>query len=137
MVEKPVEAKKVEVIEEEEESDVPFAIIEDVPVYPGCEKEKSNEDKKNCMNKQFAKFFQKNYDYPEAAKEAGIEGRVNVTFRIEKNGEISVIHVRGPHPSFEGAVKKSFKGLPKFTPGKQRGKPVSVTYSMPFIYKLE
>jgi protein TonB len=138
VVEKPVvQAKQVEVVEEEEEVDVPFAIIEDIPVYPGCEKEKTKETKMSCMNKKFNEYFAKNFNYPEAAKEAGIQGRSIVSFRIEKDGTINVINVRAPHPSIETEIKRAFTKLPKMTPGKQRGKAVSVPYSMPFNLKLD
>lgn len=137
VVEKPVEAKKVAVIEEEEETDVPFAIIEDIPVYPGCEKEKTKEAKMACMNKNFTQHFSKNFNYPEVAKEAGIQGRSIVSFRIEKDGTINVVNVRAPHPSIEAEIKRAFGKLPKMSPGKQRGKAVSVPYSMPFNLKLD
>jgi protein TonB len=138
VVEKPVEAKKVEVIEEEEESDVPFAVLEDYPVYPGCEKQKTKDDKEKCMQEKFRGFFGKNFDTPDAVKELGQDKiRAIVTFRIEKNGKINVLHVRSPHPSMEGAIKKAFAKLPDITPGKQRGKAVSVQYSIPFVVALE
>jgi protein TonB len=138
VVEKPVEAKKVEVIEEEEESDVPFAIIEDIPIYPGCEKEKTKEAKMLCFRNRLEKHFASKFEYPEAAKEAGMQGKCFVSFRIEKDGTINVLNViRAPHPSFESAFKKAFSSLLKATPGKQRGKPVTVTYSLPINLKLD
>jgi protein TonB len=89
------------------------------------------------MNKKFNEYFAKNFNYPEAAKEAGIQGRSIVSFRIEKDGTINVINVRAPHPSIETEIKRAFTKLPKMTPGKQRGKAVSVPYSMPFNLKLD
>jgi len=84
----------VEVMEEEIVADVPFAIIEDVPLFPGCERVKKPERRKyfqEKLDKHVLKFFH----YPEIAQEIGIQERVFVTFVIDKNGTIKWIRTRG------------------------------------------
>jgi protein TonB len=138
VVEKPVEAKKVEVIEEEDDAEVAFQIIEDIPVFPGCEKEKTKEAKMKCFNEKIMKHFSNKFEYPEVAKENNLQGRVFAGFRIEKDGTIKLLNVgRSPHPSIDKALEKAFSSLPKMTPGKQRGKPVPVTYNIPIVLKLD
>jgi len=75
----------VEVMEEEVEAEVPFAIIEDVPLFPGCKRVKKSERRK-CFQKKLDKHVTKNFRYPEIAQEMGIQGRVNVMFVIDKDG---------------------------------------------------
>ncbi|MFN3908821.1 MAG: energy transducer TonB [Flavobacterium sp.] len=133
---KPVEAKKVVVIEEEVEVDVPFAIIEDVPLFPGCEKEPKDKQRE-CFQKKIQQFILKEQRYPEAAIDANIQGKVFVNFIIEKDGSISVAGMRGPSPILEKEAARIMTKMPKMIPGKQRGKPVRVPYSIPITFKLE
>ena len=77
--------EEVEVVEEEMDMDVPFAIIEDVPLYPGCEKVPKSQRRK-CFQEQIQKHINKNFRYPEIAQEMGIQGRVFVQFTIGKDG---------------------------------------------------
>lgn len=130
-----VEAKKVVVVEVEEDVDVPFAIIEDVPVFPGCEKEPKHK-LKECFNKKMNEFIVKNQRYPEAAIDAGIQGKVFVNFVIEKDGSIKVSSMRGPDKILEKEAQRVFDKMPKITPGKQRGKAVRVPYAIPITFKL-
>jgi protein TonB len=85
----------VEVMEEEVEADVPFAIIEDVPLFPGCERVKKSERRKYFQEKM-DKHVLKNFRYPEIAQEMGIQGRVYVQFVIDKDGTITGIRACGP-----------------------------------------
>jgi protein TonB len=135
------EMEEVEVIEMEEEvSDeiLNFAVIESVPVFPGCENEKTNAAKKACFQRQMQVFVAKNYEFPEMARQMGLQGRVYVSFVIEKNGTISNVQIaRGVDPLLDDEAKRVIKSLPKFTPAKQRGRPVRVAYTMPFNLKLQ
>ncbi len=133
---KPVEAKKVVVVEVEDDFDVPFAIIEDVPIFPGCEKEPKNK-LKECFNLKMSQFIFKNQKYPEAAIDAGIQGKVFVNFVIEKDGSIVVSGMRSPDKILEKEAARVFSKMPKITPGKQRGKPVRVPYAIPITFKLQ
>ncbi|MEL0317447.1 MAG: energy transducer TonB [Flavobacteriaceae bacterium] len=127
----------VEVIEEEfEDVDVPFAVIEDVPIFPGCEKVAKSE-RRNCFQERMNKHIRKNFRYPEIAQEMGIQGRVYVNFIIAKDGSISNIRMRGPDKNLEAEAQRIISKLPQMTPGKQRGRPVRVPFSIPITFRLQ
>ena len=123
---------------EEIDEEVPFAVIEDVPVFPGCECVAKNK-RLDCFMEQMAKHIKKNQQYPERAMEDGIQGRVSVLFVIDKDGGISNVQVRGPKGGelLEKEAQRVIEKLPKFKPGMQRGKPVKVKYSQPITFKLQ
>lgn len=123
---------------EDIDEEVPFAVIEDVPVFPGCEGVAKNK-RLDCFMEQMAKHIKKNQQYPEKAMEDGIQGRVSVLFVIDKDGGISNVQVRGPKGGelLEKEAKRVIEKLPKFKPGMQRGKPVKVKYSQPITFKLQ
>ena len=128
-----LDASDIDVEEEEEEVVVPFAIIEEVPVFPGCE---NAADKKLCFNEMMQKHVQKNFMYPKTAEELGIEGRVFVQFVIGNDGVIHKIRTRGPDPSLEKEAARIIAALPTMIPGRQRNRNVSVPYSIPINFKL-
>ena len=125
----------IEVIEEWEDIDVPFAVIEDVPIFPGCERVKKAE-RRNCFQEQMNKHIKRNFRYPEIAQEMGIQGRVYVNFIISKNGSITNIRMRGPDKNLEKEAQRIIAKLPRMTPGKQRGRPVRVPFSIPITFRL-
>jgi len=125
----------VEVIEEYEDIDVPFAVIEDVPIFPGCERVNKSE-RRNCFQEQMNKHIKRNFRYPEIAQEMGIQGRVYVNFIISKNGSITNIRMRGPDKNLEKEAERIIAKLPRMTPGKQRGRPVRVPFSIPITFRL-
>jgi len=137
MEEEIVEVEEVEVEEIEEDIEVPFAVIENVPVYPGCEKG-NNAKKKACMSEKISKFVQKKFN-TELAGELGLTGRqrINVIFKIDKNGDITGIRSRAPHPRLEKEAARVIGLLPKMKPGKQRGKAVIVPYSLPIVFQVQ
>ncbi len=129
-----VEVEDVIVDEVEEDVDVPFAVIEDVPIFPGCENEK---DKRACFNSMIQKHISKNFRYPEIAQEMGIQGRVSVMFVIQKDGSIGNVRMRGPDKNLEKEAARIIGKLPKMTPGKQRGRAVRVPFSIPITFRLQ
>jgi protein TonB len=134
------EIMEIEEIEEAEEeiADVPFAVIENVPIYPGCEKKRSNAEKKKCMSEKVQKFVQKKFN-TELAGDLGLEGRqrIAVQFKIDKNGDVVNVRARAPHPKLEQEALKVVKALPKMVPGRQRGTAVGVLYSLPILFQVE
>ena len=126
----------VDVVDDFEDVDVPFAVIEDVPLFPGCEKVAKSERRK-CFQEQINKHIRKNFRYPEIAQEMGIQGRVYVNFIISKDGSITNIRMRGPDKNLEKEAKRIISKLPKMTPGKQRGRPVRVPFSIPISFRLQ
>ncbi|RAJ18238.1 energy transducer TonB [Olleya aquimaris] len=134
-----VEVADVEVEEVEEDIDVPFSIIENVPVYPGCENAGNNDAKKKCMSEKIGKFVRKNFN-SNLAQDLGLDSgikRINVGFKIDKNGNIVGIQARAPHPKLEAEAKRVIAKLPKMKPGRQRGKAVNVPYGLPITFKVE
>lgn len=129
-----IEVDDIAVEDVEEEIDVPFAVIEDVPVFPGCENEK---DKRACFNEKMQDHIRKNFRYPEIAQEMGVQGRVSVMFVIQKDGSIGNIRMRGPDQNLEKEAERIISRLPKMTPGKQRGRAVRVPFSIPITFKLQ
>lgn len=121
-----------EIIEEEElEKDIPFAIIEEAPVYPGC---KGNKEKlKQCFQDKINRHFVRNFN-TELSQELGLTAgkkKVYVQFKIDKKGVIVNIRARGPHIRLEKEAIRVVNLLPKMAPGKQRTKPVGVAYTLP------
>ncbi len=132
-----VEVEEVEVEEVEEDIDVPFSVIENVPIFPGCEKG-NNAAKRDCMSKKISQFVNKKFN-TELASDLGLSGRqrINVIFKIDKKGDVVGIRARAPHPGLEKEAKRVIGLLPKMKPGKQRGKPVNVPYSLPIIFQVQ
>ena len=129
-----IEIEEVEVGEIDEDISVPFAVIEDVPVFPGCE---GASDKKACFQEQMQKHISKHFSYPEIAQEMGVQGRVNVMFVIQRDGSIGGIRMRGPDKNLEAEALRIIELLPKMTPGKQRGRAVKVPFSIPITFRLQ
>ncbi len=137
--EKIVEVKEIkEEVVEEEIADVPFAVIENVPVYPGCENERGNDAKKKCMSSKISQFINKKFN-TDLATDLGLEGRqrISVQFKIDKNGKVVDVRARAPHPRLEKEAVSVVQSLPDMTPGKQRGKPVGVLYSLPIVFDIQ
>ncbi|WP_417887293.1 energy transducer TonB [Zunongwangia sp.] len=123
--------------EEEEIADVPFVMVEDVPIFPGCENLKDNDARKACMAEKIDRFVKKEFNN-ELGAELGLYGinRIIVVFKIDKNGNITDIKTRGPHKKLEEEAKRVVKKLPKVIPGKQRNRPVGVIYSLPIVFQI-
>ena len=111
--------------EEEEEAEV-FFIVEDMPKFQGGTLE------------NFRNYIQESIQYPAIAMENGISGTVYVNFVVNTKGEITAINiVRGVDPSLDNEVIRALKAAPKWEPGKQRGKPVSVSMAIPVKFILQ
>ncbi|MGB6152299.1 MAG: TonB family protein [Pricia sp.] len=120
--------------EEDPDLEIPFIAIEDVPVFPGCENAKN---KRACFQEMINKHIVKNFRYPEPAQEMDIQGRVNIMFVIQKDGSIGNVQLHGPHKILEAEARRIIDKLPKMEPGKQRGQPVRVPFSLPIHFKLQ
>ncbi len=135
------ESEEIEIVEEvEEESDeiLSFAVVENKPVYPGCENEPDEAARFKCFNRSIMKTVQKNFVYPEMAKQMQLSDKVWVSFVIEKNGKITNVKVeRGQYDDLNSEATRLIKLLPKMKPAKQRGKPVRMSYTVPINFKLQ
>ena len=126
----------IEVEEEFEDIDVPFAVIEDVPIFPGCESVAKSQ-RRACFQDKINQHIRRNFRYPEIAQEMGIQGRVYVNFIIAKDGSITNIRMRGPDKNLENEAQRIISRLPQMTPGKQRGRAVRVPFSIPITFRLQ
>ncbi len=134
-----VEVKEVvEAPVEEVIADVPFAVIENVPIFPGCENLSNNDQRKKCMSEKVQEFVQRKFN-TDLGSQLGLTGvnRVIVQFKIDKNGNITDVRSRAPHPRLEQEAARVINSLPKMQPGKQRGKPVGVMYSLPIVFQVQ
>ena len=132
-----IEIEEIDVEEVVEDVEVPFSVIENVPEYPGCEKG-SNTEKRKCMSAKIAKFVQRKFN-TDLAGDLGLTGkqRINVIFKIDKNGNVTGVRSRAPHPRLEKEAARVINLLPKMKPGRQRGKAVIVPYSLPITFQVQ
>jgi len=101
-----------------------FEIVEVNPEFPGGEEAR-------------LKFLRDNIAYPKVAMEAGIEGTVTLSFVVEPDGRITNVEVlRGRAPSLDEEAVRVAKKMPKWTPGKQRGRAVRARFRMPIRFVL-
>jgi protein TonB len=101
-----------------------FVVVEEQAEFPGG------------LDSMYA-YIVKNLKYPELAKEKGIEGRVFISFIIEKDGSISNVKIlRGIGGGCEEAAVEMIKNMPKWKPAKQRGKPVRCQFNLPIKFEL-
>ena len=106
-------------------NDKVFEKVEDMPEFPGGEQAMMD-------------FVAKNVQYPKEAMEKGISGRVLVGFIVEKDGSISETEVvKGIGGGCDEEAVRVVKAMPKWIPGKQDDKPVRVSYTMPFFFKMQ
>ena len=114
----------VEVEEEEVDEQQIFQVVEENPEFPGGMKE--------CM-----KFLNNNIKYPQISQENGVQGRVIVQFVVNADGSIvDPVVVRGVDPYLDKEALRVIKLMPKWKPGKQRGKAVRVRYTQPVLFRL-
>ena len=122
-----VEIKYVAPVVEEEEPEEAeiFMVVEEMPEFPGGMAE--------CL-----KFLGKNIKYPTISQENGVQGKVIVQFVVNKDGSIvDPVVVRSVDPYLDKEALRVIKTMPKWKPGKQRGKAVRVKYTVPVTFKLQ
>lgn len=117
-----------QIIVDEEEGDAQeeeiFVFVEDQPGYPGGDEARLT-------------YLRDNIKYPEMAKESGVQGTVYVTFVVEKDGSISNVKIlRGIGGGCDEEAVRVIKNMPKWSPGKQRGRPVRAQFNMPIRFIL-
>jgi protein TonB len=109
--------------EEVQEMEI-FTVVEDAPGFPGGDEAR-------------IKYLQNNIKYPQMARESGIQGTVYVTFVVERDGKVTNVQIlRGIGGGCDEEAIRVIKNMPRWNPGKQRGKPVRVQFNMPIVFKL-
>lgn len=121
-----------------EPEDVIFERIEQVPIYPGCENKKTNEDKRKCMSDKITQLIQRKFN-TNLGGELGLSGKqvIRTQFKIDKTGHVIDVKVRGTHPDLENEAERVINTIPEMTPGKQRDKNVGVIYTLPIIFEVQ
>ena len=118
-----------------------YKLVDEMPLFPGCEGTAYSETRRNCANKKMLEFIYANVKYPATARKAEIEGVAVVRFVVEKDGTISDVEIlRNPG---EGTGEEALRVVNlmaeqniKWTPGRQDGKPVNVNFNLPIKFKL-
>jgi|GEM_PF-574491 len=130
-----LEMDKLETNNNKTNADVPFAIIENVPTYPGCSG--TNAEKKKCMQDKIARFVNKNFNTGLAAN-IGLTGKqkINTMFTIDKNGNVIDIKTKAESPELQAEATRVINMLPKMKPGMQRGNEVNVIYGYPILFEV-
>ena len=114
-----------EVVEEEVVEQEIFQIVEEMPAFPGGEA-------------KLMEYVGKNIKYPQIARETGIQGRVFIGFVVGPDGSVSNVKLlRGIGGGCDEEAMRVVKSMPKWKPGKQRGKAVRVSYQIPVFFKLQ
>ena len=115
-----------------------YKVVEDMPRFPGCEQKAIGKSElKECSQKEMLEFIYSNIKYPKIAKENGIEGRVILQFVVARNGDIENVRVlRDPGAGCGKEAERVVNMMPNWIPGKQRGRPVKVQYTLPVSFKL-
>ena len=123
--------------EEEEIEKMPFVLVEQIPIFPGCEKIKGKAEQRECMSNSIDAHVKKHFN-TRISEELGLSGlnRIYVVFKINEKGEVADIRTRAPNKRLEQEVARVVNLLPKMVPGRQRDKPVAVEYSLPIVYEI-
>jgi len=127
------EDTEIEIIEEDDDvdDDTPFMIVENMPALAQC-KTMRGDERHQCTQMEIIKYVSKNTKYPPIAKDAGIQGTVFVYFVVGKDGKVKDVKVlREVDSRLDKEAKPVVESLPRFDPGSQRGKNVSVQYTIP------
>ena len=102
-----------------------FEVVEQMPSFPGGDK-------------ALLEYLSNNIKYPVVAQENGVQGRVVVSFVVEKDGSITDVKVvRSVDPSLDKEAARVVKSMPRWIPGKQNGSAVRVKYNVPVSFKLQ
>lgn len=120
----PMCVEILEVFEPKPDENAIFQVVETQPEFPGGMAE-------------LMKYLQKNTRYPKVCKEQGLQGRVIVQFVVNTDSTISDVKVVKPvNPHFDEEALRVVKAMPKWNPGKQRGEPVRVRFTLPVTFRL-
>ena len=111
-------------VEPEPEDDTPFMVVEDMPEFPGG-------------TSALMEYLRKNIKYPSLCRESNIQGRVIISFVVNKDGKIVDTEVvKSVHPLLDKEALRVVSSMPAWKPGMQRGRPVRVRYTVPVNFRL-
>ena len=134
-----VREPKGDYIHDSNQIDVPFSVIEQVPLIEGCETVFNIKEQKECFSNKINEHVMKNFN-TELANNLGLEKgvkRIFVSFKIDVNGDVVDVRARAPHKDLEAEAIRVINLLPKMIPGTDKGKQVNVPYSLPITFKID
>ena len=123
---------------EEVAKQIPFAVVEEVPMFKGCEGvDKSAQF--DCFQKEMTNHIKLHFTYPKEAMENNIQGRVQVEYLIDEIGNVEVYRVKGPENAqpLEEEARRIINLLPQFIPGKEKGKAIAVRHVVPITFRMQ
>ena len=114
-----------------------FTNVEIAPVSKECQQQEPEKERRSCTIDIITSYINKNFNII-IAKENGLTGeqRIAVMFKINKEGKITDVMVRAPHPQLEAEAKRVIGSLPQMIPGTDDGKPVDVLLSLPIVFQI-
>ncbi len=125
-------------IDIQEDMSVPFAVIDQVPIYPGCENLVDNAARKNCFSEKISLLVSENFNTKVVNNEMNLEAkqRITIQFKIDEKGNVVDVMARAAHPLLIEEAKRVIYLAPKMKPGRQKDKEVSVIYSLPIAFEI-
>lgn len=122
---------------EEHEREI-FKVVEDAPLFPGCEDIGDKAERSKCAEIKLLEFVYQNIQYPAIARENGVSGTVYIRFVVERDGSISNVEaIRDVGAGCGEEAMRVVKLMPNWNPGKQRGMPVRVMFTLPVKFELK
>lgn len=128
-----------ELIIEEPDEDFNIMSVQTVPVYPGCESEVDNSGRRKCMSEKIGKLIRKKFN-GTVAEDLGLSSgtnKIDVFFKINKEGNVEILKTRGHHVRLEKEAKRVINKIPTMTPGMNNDKSVNVTYCVPIKFNVQ
>ena len=122
--------------ETNKEDPIPFAVIEEAPIFPGCENVERSK-RMNCFQEKLDEHILENLKYPPKAKKQKIEGKVIVKFTINYEGKVTNIMTQLGDPILQTEALRIIRLLPVMKPALFKGKPIGTNYSVQITFKLQ
>lgn len=119
------------------QSEVPFSVIDQSPIYPECDENATFEELKKCFSKGIAKHINENFN-TDIGKKHNLKGRqkIYISFKVDKLGRLKDVKARAPHEALKTEVIRVMNTLPELKPGMHNGKVVTVPFSIPVIFEV-
>ena len=117
-----------------EDLEIPFAVVEQVPIYPGCENFTNQRSQRDCMTQKISDHVNKNFN-TSIGKTLGLTGlsRIYVRFKVSSTGKVVDVESRAPHPALGAEAERVVRSLPDMEPAMHEGQKVAILYSLPIV----
>ncbi len=134
----PIDPDSMGEIEPPIKDDFNIMGVEQVPIYPGCEKKKTNDARRKCMSEKITKLVQRKFN-TDLGGDLGLSGKqvIQTQFKIDKTGHVIDIKTRSAYPKLQHEAERVINKIPEMIPGKQRNKSVGVIYNLPIVFFVQ